>query len=150
MSKIFINFLSTARASTGIKSQQVFNFKYHGNKFSLRATILLNLSVNIMRMFITKSFIIYYRWVLNTLYTVIHKLQCFVYFKLIVFQVTFVSMKEFWNKSKGLLVSSCAKWGGLGYSFASYKRCRVVLTQKTVFNRTKLVQRFNTDQSKLD
>ena len=31
----------------------VFSFKYHGNKIFARATILLNLLVNMMRMLVT-------------------------------------------------------------------------------------------------
>ena len=64
--------LQSFNNSTGIQSQDLF--VYHVSKFSYCVTILLNLLVNIMRMFDTQSFLVYCRWLLNTLYTVIHKL----------------------------------------------------------------------------
>ena len=78
LSMILITFLS--KASTGILSKEVFNFKDDitaddVNKFlNALATILLNLSVDIMRMLVTQSFLVYCSWSPNTLYTVVHKL----------------------------------------------------------------------------
>ena len=75
---ILITFLS--KASTGILSKEVFSFKDDitaddVNKFlNALATILLNLSVDIMRMLVTLSFLVYCSWSPNTLYTVVHKL----------------------------------------------------------------------------
>ena len=72
LSKIWITFFS--RVSTNIQSHKVLNFKYHGKTFSLHPTILLNLLVNVMCIFVTQLFLVYCRWLFNTLYTVIHKL----------------------------------------------------------------------------
>ena len=55
-------------------SKEVFKSNVISRKFSYCAIILLNLSVKIMRMFVSQSFLVCCRSSLSTLYTVVYKL----------------------------------------------------------------------------
>ena len=68
---ILNTFLS--RVSTGIYVKRGVHSNIISRTFSSCATILLNLSVKIIRMFITQPFLVYCHWSLNALYTVVHK-----------------------------------------------------------------------------